>query len=158
MATAQVPVTLRTPDTSGNAFPTIVAGTVHRHLVYACLQDVVGDWFGIVRVPQDYASGPKIVVSIAANATSGVTTIGCATAVPANNESYNPGSYTSETDQDITVPGTAYLRKDVTFTLASGPAAGDDLLVRIRHNGTAANDTLAATTLIVNVVLEYTTS
>lgn len=158
MATVQVPIPLFVPDSSGNGYPLLIAGTVHRHLVPAFVKDVVGDWFGHVRVPRDYSSGPKIILSIGANATSGVTTLGIGTAVPADTESYNPGSYTTETDQDITVPGTAYLRKDVTFTLASGPAASDDLLVRVRHNGTATNDTLNADTILFSAVFEYTTA
>lgn len=157
MAIAQIPVPLFEADASGNAYPALIAGTVHRHLIPAFVKDVVGDWFGLVRVPQDYASGPKIVLSIGANATTGVTTMGVATAVPANAESYNPAAYTVETDVDITVPATAYLRKDQSFTLASGPAIGDDLLVRVRHNGTATNDTLAVDTLLFNCVFEYTT-
>lgn len=158
MATVQVPIPLLVPDASGNGYPLLTAGTVHRHLVPAFLKDVVGDWFGHVRVPQDYSGTPKIILSLGANATSGVTTMGIATAVPADGESYNPGAYTAEADIDVTVPGTAYLRKDVTFTLTSGPAAGDDLLVRVRHNGTAVNDTLAVDTILFSAVFQYATA
>lgn len=158
MATVQIPIPLYVPDASGNGYPLLTAGTVHRYLTPAFLKDVVGDWFGHVRVPQDYVSTPKIILSIGANATTGVTTLGIGTAVPADAESYNPGSYTTETDQDITVPATAYLRKDVTFTLASGPAAGDDLIVRVRHNGTATNDTLAVDTVLFSTVFQYSTT
>lgn len=128
-----------------------------RQVVAAFLKDVVGDWWGIVRVPQDYSSAGAVIVSLAANATSGVTTIGLASKVIANAAVYDQ-ALTAETDVDVTVPGTAYTRKDQSFTLSTTPAAGSDILVRIRHNGTATNDTLAVDTLMFNAVFQYTSS
>lgn len=159
MATVQIPVPMITPGSSGSAFPVLTAGTVHRlGPVPAYAIDVDSYWYGHVRVPQDYSSTPAIILSLAANATTGVATVQVATAVPADGETYNPGSYTTETNVDVTMPGTAYLRKDQSITLTSGPAAGDDLLVRVGHIGTATNDTLAATLLLVNVVFQYATA
>jgi hypothetical protein len=155
MATNQVEIPIITGDGSANTYPASIVGTVHRHIVAAFLKDVVGSWYGLLRVPQNYVSTPNIIMSIGANATTGVTSLFVATAVPANNESYNPGSYTTETTQNITVPGTAYVRKDVTFSLSSSPAAGDDLLVRFCHSGTDASDTLAVDTLLFNAVFQY---
>jgi hypothetical protein len=63
---------------------------------------------------------------------------------------------TDETAQDITVPGTAYLRKKVTFILTETLAANDLLIVEIFHDGDHTNDTLAATTLLFSCGLEYT--
>ena len=96
-------------------------------------------------------------MAIAANATSGVTRLQVATKAIADNESMNP-TLTDETAQDITVPGTAYLRKDVTFTLTETLAAGDLVIVEIYHNGLHANDNLAVDTLLFGAWLEYTAS
>ena len=158
MATVQIPIPLVVPDSSGVAYPLLIAGTAHRHLVPAFGKDAVGDWSGIVTVPQDYSSGAKVVLKVGANATTGVTTMGVATVPVADGETYNPAAYTSETDQDVTVPATAYFRKDVTFTLTPTVAAEDALLVRIRHNGTAVNDTLAVDTVLFEALFEYLTA
>ena len=155
MATFQVPVPLTTPDASGNAYAAQVSTANIREVVAGFTKDVVGDWWGLVVVPQNYVSGAAVVLSVAANATTGVTTMGMATKNVANTGVYD-AALTAETDQDVTVPGTAYTRKDVTFTLTPTVAAGDDLLVRIRHNGTAVNDTLAVDTLLFSAVFQYT--
>lgn len=158
MAVAQLPVHITTPDSGGNGYPALFAGSAHRDQLPAFLKDVDGSWYGHVRVPQNYASGGKIVLSVAANATSGVTRLNVHTAPIADAESYNPASYTSETAQDVTVPATAYLRKDVTWTLTPTLAAADDLLVRVQHDGAHVNDTLAVDTLLVGAAFEYTTT
>lgn len=155
-STIQVTVPLLGPDSSGNGYAALVSTANIRQVVAAFLKDVVGDWWGIVRVPQDYSSAGTIIVSLAANATSGVTTIGVATKVIANAAVYDQ-ALTAESDVDVTVPGTAYTRKDQSFTLSTTPAAGSDLLVRIRHNGTATNDTLTVDTLMFNAVFQYST-
>lgn len=157
MATVQLPLAPLNPGSTGNGYANLLVGSNIRLLTAAFLKDVVGDWWGMVRVPQDYASAGAVILSIAANATSGVTTLGLASVSVADTEVYD-GALTSESDQDITVPATAYIRKDVTFTLTPTLAAGDDLIVRIRHNGTATNDTLAVDTLLFTVVLQYTSS
>jgi hypothetical protein len=58
---------------------------------------------------------------------------------------------TGETAQDITVPATARLRKDVTFpsagSLTETVAADDILIVEVFHEGAHANDTLTAANL-----------
>lgn len=120
------------------------------------VKDVVGDVFGIVAVPHSINATPnaKIVLELAANATSGVTTMGVASKNVADGGSLNPASLTAETDVDVTVPATAYLRKEVSFTLTNAPAADDILIVRVRHNGTATNDTLAVNTLLISAYLQ----
>lgn len=155
-STKQVPIPLTTVDSSGNGYAGLIATSNIREVVASFLKDVVGDWWGIVRVPQDYSSAGAIVLSLAANATTGVTTMGVATTVIANAAVYDQ-ALTAESDVDVSVPGTAYTRKDQSYTLTTTPTAGADLLVRIRHNGTAANDTLAVDTLLFNAVFEYTT-
>jgi len=144
-----------TPDATGNGYAALVVGATMRQLVPAFLKDVVGDWWGICRIPSDYSSAGALKLSIAANATTGVTTMGVASRVVANVAVYD-GALTSEADQDVAVPGTAYARVDATFTLTPTCVAGADLIYRVRHNGTAGNDTLAVDTLLVNLVFTYT--
>ena len=155
--TKQVPISLTTVDSSGNGYAGLVSTANIREVVAAFVKDVVGDWWGIVRVPQDYSSAGAIVLSLAANATTGVTTMGLATKVIANAAVYDQ-ALTAESDVDVTVPGTAYTRKDQSYTLTTTPTAGADIVVRIRHNGTATNDTLAVDTLLFNAVFQYTSS
>ena len=156
MATVQIPVQLYVPDASGNGYPSLYDASPHRFLVPTFLKDVAGYWYGHVRIPQDYASTPKIILSIAANATSGVARLAVSSYAIADAESYD-STYTTETAQDITVPATAYLRKDVTFSLTSTIAVGDDLIVRVDHEGAHANDTLAVDLLLVSCVFQYAT-
>ena len=157
MATAYVPVPMTVPGSSGSAYPLLYAGTNARYLVPAYAINVDSYWYGHIRVPANYSSTPAIIISLAANVTTGVATMEVSSAPPADGETYNV-TYTSETDVDVSMPGTAYLRKDQSFTLTSGPAAGDDLVVRVGHIGTATNDTIAAPVLLMNVVFSYTTT
>jgi hypothetical protein len=162
MATIRKEISLRTPAMSslqGNSTFTAIALTWGDLHVWSFVKDVDGKVFGLVSVPANLAGTPnaKIVLVLAANATSGVTRFGVATARAADAGSLNPGSLTAETSQDVTVPATAYLRKDVTFpatlTLAVTPQASDVLLVQITHEGTHANDTLAVNSLLVEAYL-----
>jgi hypothetical protein len=158
MAVAQIEITPRIPDSSGNGFPIFYNATPHRHLWYGFLKDVAGYWYGQFSVPQDYASGPKIIMSMAANATTGNTRLAVSSFRTANAATYD-GTYTTETAQDITLPATAYLRKDVTFTITTASIAiGDDISFRLDHEGAHANDTLAVDTLMSKAVFEYTTT
>lgn len=158
MSIFQIPININAPSSDGNAYPALVDFNPNRQIVPAFVKDADGTWFGRVRVPQNYVGTGKIVLSLAANATSGVTRITVGTAAPADGETYDV-AFTDETAVDTTVPGTAYFRKDVTFpssgSLATTIAAGDDLVVRIAHNGAHANDTLAVDTLMVEAVFQY---
>lgn len=155
----RVPINLHTPgmtSNAGNAFWTAASLTVWDAGHWEFVKDVVGDVFGIVALPHVINATPnaKIILQLAANATSGVTTMGVATKAVADGESLNPGSLTAESDTDVTVPGTAYLRKEVQVTLTETVAADDILIVRIRHNGTAGNDNLAVNTLLLAAYLQ----
>lgn len=156
MATVDIPVAVKTPDSSGNAYPTLVAGTVHQLLVPAFVKDVDGYWYGEFLVPQNYVSGGQIILSLAANATTGVARVNVATTAVADAESLNPGSYTSETAVDVSMPATAYLRKDQEFTLTPTLVAGDLVELRVAHEGAHANDTLAVDLLLAAVTFRYT--
>jgi hypothetical protein len=153
--TRQVTIRMETPDSTGNGFAQLVNTANIRQLVPAFTQALVGDWYGIIRVPQDYGSAGAVVLAMAANATSGVAVIGLASKPVANTAVYD-AALTAESDQNITMPGTAYARKDVSFTLTPTLAPGDDLIVRVRLNGTSGSNTLAATLLMFNAVLQYT--
>lgn len=159
MATVQVPIPLTVPDSSGNAYPALVAGSNVRLLVPGYVKDVNGDWWGILRVPQNYSSGPKIVCRIGANSTAGqVSTMLVATIVRDTAAGWDASALTAETEQDTTMSTTAYRPTDVTFTLSTTPAAGKDLVVKVQHKGAAANDTLAVDTLLFQCVFEYTST
>ena len=157
MATQQVPIQLTAPDSSGNGYAALVAGTNLRQVFPAFLKDVDGDWYGFVRVPEDYNTGGKVVLRVGANSTGGlVTTMNVATLVRDTAATWD-SALTSETQVDTTLSTTAYQPSDVSFTLSTTPAAGKDLLVKIPHKGTAANDTLTVDTLLFQAVFEYTT-
>src|SRR5512139_1746057 len=157
MATVQIPIPLDTPDATGKAYPALSTGNGFsnvRQLVPAFVKDVDGSWTGRIRVPQDFASTAKIILSLVANATSGATRMLVSTSAVADGESEDP-AYTDEAAQDVTVPATAKLRKDVTFTLTPTVAAGDTLNVKVTHNGIHANDTLAVDTLLWECLFQY---
>jgi len=155
VSTFQIPIELNVTDAVGNGYPLLYVGTAHRHLVPGYLKDVDGSWYVKVRIPQNYVGTPVAKLVIAANATTGVTRLIFSSKSVADTETINV-SYTAETAQDITVPGTAYLAKVVSFTITtSGLAAGEDLFVRVQHEGNHANDTLAVDTLLVQAVFQY---
>jgi hypothetical protein len=156
--TIRVPIQLNTPQVSanaGNAFWTVLGQTDWDFGHWEFVKDVKGKVYGTVTVPKNLAGTPaaKIKLVIAANATTGVTRLNVGTKDVADGESLNP-TLTDETAQDITVPATAYLRKDVSFTLTNAPAADDILIVEVFHEGDHANDTLAVNTLLLGAYLE----
>lgn len=158
MATVQVPIQLTVPDSSGNGYASVVtgAGTNIRELVPTFTKSVDGSWWGIVRVPQDFNTTAKIIMSIAANATTGTAVVKVGSKNIANAASYD-AALTQETAQNQAMPGTAYQRTDVTFTLTNAPTAGDDLLVQLQRTGTSGSDTLAVDLLMFNAVFQYST-
>lgn len=151
---ASSPIEITTPGTNGNAYWWPSPGTDHPIDLPTFRRDVDGTFYGRAYVPDDYSADGAIVLSIAANATSGVTRLQVSYGLAADAENIDP-TLTAITAQDVTVPGTALLRKDVTFT-PSGLAAGDLLVVKVDHVGSHGNDTLAAETLLVEARLTYT--
>ena len=159
LLTLRVPINLTTPRSTslaGNSFWSVLGLTDWDAGHWEFVKDVEGKVYGQVTVPQNLAPTPnaKIVLVVGANATSGVTRLQVGAAPIADAESMNPGSLTDETAQDITVPGTAYLRKDVEFDMATDPAAEDVLIVEVFHDGDHANDTLAVNTILWGAYLE----
>lgn len=145
------PIQLLNP-LDGNAFWTVTALTAWSPGHWEFVKDVAGVIYAQVLVPAGVTAA-TIRLALGANATTGVTRIGLAHAEAADAESLNPASLTSLTSQDITVPATAYLRKDVTFSL-TGLVGRDLLLLKVTHEGTHANDTLAVNTLLFGGWLE----
>lgn len=158
--TIRIPIDLRLPRTTslaGNSYfnvtnlATLTGDVGH----WECVKDVEGKIYGIVKIPSaiDGTPAAKIILEIFANATSGVTRLQASSLAVADAESYDQ-AMTAETAQDITVPATANLRKEVTFTLTNTPVAEDELLIEIFHDGDHANDTLAVNTKIMSAYLE----
>lgn len=155
--TIRIPIDLRNPRVSslqGNVFFTVLALTNYDAGHWEFVKDVDGKAYGVVPVPGDLNATPAaaIVLTTAYNATTGVSRWSVKSKDPADAETLD-ATFTSETAQDITVPGTAYLRKDVTFTLTNPPAANDLLLVEIFHEGAHANDTVAVNSLLMGAYL-----
>ena len=154
--TCRIPIDFRNPRVStlaGNCYWTVIALTNIDLGVWDFVKDVQGKLYGTVTVPAGLAGtvSPAIVLSIMANAVAGVTSINVATkAVAPTAESIN-ATLTSDTRQDITVPGTAYLDSAVTFTVGdlANVVANDILIVEVLHDGTQAADTLNSDTLLV---------
>jgi hypothetical protein len=161
--TVRVPINLATPRSTslaGTSFWTVTGLTAWDAGHWEFVKDVEGRVYGTVAIPHNVAGTPvaKIVLALGANATSGATRFTVGTKAVADGESLNPASFTAETAIDTTVPGTARLRKDVTFP-ASGAigetvAADDILIVEITHNGDHTNDTLAVNTELYGAWLQ----
>ena len=151
VTTVRIPIDLRNPRVAtlaGNAFFNVVGLTIWDAGFWELVKDVDGKIYGVVPIPNNVAATPngKIILSIAANATVNVTRLNIASAPIADGESLNPGSLTPETAQNVTVPGTARFRKDVTFSLTPALVADDLLIVEIFHEGTNVGDTLLVNT------------
>jgi hypothetical protein len=156
--TAAYPVSLRNAQQNanpGNAAPNITAFTSYEGAYWLMLKDVDSHVYGSVYVPENLAGTPaaKIVIDVMANATSGVTRMGVLTKGVADGVTMDPSSLTAETEQDITVPGTVYFRKKITFTLTTPPTAGQLMIVDVYHHGAHANDTLAVDTFLLGARL-----
>lgn len=159
MATIRVPVWLNAPRVSslaGNCFWTVGGLTAWDAGHFEFVKDVDGKLYGLVAVPKNLHATPnaKLILDVAANATTGTSRLSASTKAVADGESLNPGALTAETAQDITVPGTARLRETVTFTLTETVAADDLLIVEVFHEGAHANDNLAVNTELYAAFLE----
>jgi hypothetical protein len=162
--TLRVPVDVRNPRVAtlaGNAFYSALALTAWDAGHWEFVKDVDGKLYGLVPVPKNVHSTPnaKLVGIFGWNATTGVARLSAGTkAVADDGESMNPGSFTGETAQDITVPGTAYLTKRVTIpsagSLGEAVVADDLLIIELFHEGAHANDTVAVNTLLWSLFLQ----
>lgn len=158
-STMQVPVEYMVPDSSGNAYASLLAGTNIRGLFPAFAKDVDSQWWGKVRVPQDYSSTPTLICRVGANSTLGrVTTFLVASIVLDTTVGWDAAALTAEAAQNQTLSTTAYRPSDITFSLSTTPSAGSDLVFYVEHNGTAAADTLAVDSLLFATVFQYTST
>jgi len=160
MATIRVPVDLQTPrftSLAGNALwnPTNLSTADVDYGFWDFVKDVEGKIYGQVAVPSSLDASPaaKIILIIAANATTGDTQLQVSTLPVANTESLDQ-SLTAITAQTITVQSTAFQIKEVIFTLAGQPSADDQLVVEVFHDGNHASDTLAVSTLLLAAYLQ----
>lgn len=144
-------VPLLHPSAAG-AYPAVVDSST-RQLYPALSPTVDGRWFGRKLVEQAPAS-PSLVVAILANATTGNVRLNVELAAVANVEDLDP-ALTANTEQTVAAPGTAYQRKDVTFTGLPTIDAGDVLLCSVFRNADDAADTLAVDLLIAGVFLSW---
>ncbi len=162
--TVRLPVTLLTPQESvnqGNAYFTVAALTAYDAGHWELINGATGNLFGLVHVPNNLNATPNaaLLVTCAANATSGNVRLQVKEASVAAGASLNPASLTAETLQTITVPATAYQRFDVRFPATSGnlaitPAANNVLLVQISRDGGNAGDTLTVPLWVVEATLQ----
>lgn len=167
--TTRFPIDIRSPDLTGNpgnSFFTntpLTAATPDFDLGHwEFVKDVDGAVFGLVRIPNVIGATPaaKIILTLAANATTGVSTMRVDARPIANDaESLDQALDTTVANQDVSMPATAYNTKEVSFTLPTSGngfpvAAKDLLLVRIEHEGADADDTLAVNTLLIDAQLE----
>jgi hypothetical protein len=161
VAVVQIPVFLDSPDGSSNAFAAffsdfgITAANIGRHIAPAFPASVDGTWEGLIRVPKNYASGGKLILSWFCNATSGNLRHRVSSKNVANGSTYNV-TYTDESYVNQAVPGTALQRLDVTFTLSPVLSPEDDLYLKVTRNGSSGSDTLAAVAVLAKCMFEYT--
>ena len=156
----RIPIDLRNPrmaTLAGNSFWNPIALTNIDLGIWEFVKDVDGKIYGVVPVPTNLAGAPApaIILIIGANATAGITRLNVSTkSVAKDAESYNV-TLTADTAQDITVPATARLTKEVTFTVGdlANIVADDLLIVEIFHNGAHGNDTLAVNTELLEAFL-----
>ena len=159
MTTVRIPIDLRNPrltSLAGNSFFTVFGFTNHDFGHWEFVKDVDGKIYGIVGIPPNVSGTPnaKCILVIAANATVGVwrNIVNYKTVAPGETVQL---TYTAGASQDITVPGTAYLTKEITHTLPTGSFIGGNLIfIEIFHEGAHANDTLAPNAFLVEAYLE----
>lgn len=160
--TTRIPIDFTNPGVTANPGNTwfapvaMTAATPDFDLgMWHMLEDAEGRIYGMVTIPNTIGGTPaaKIILVIAANATTGATRLQVSTLPVANGEGLNQ-ALTAETAETVTVENVAYETKEVTATLTNAPTAEDILLVEVFHDGDLAGDTLAVPTLIVRGYLE----
>ena len=158
MATATVPMTFITPDSTGTASMTVVSSTTFQEFPSLNSTTADGRWYWRGYVPDNYASGPSLITVYCANATTGVARLNQEFAVAKDGEDQDP-TLTASTAQDITVPGTAYLQDRVTHT-ASIPTLEPGDITSAPSTASARTPTTPwpSPALLIAVLLGYTTT
>ena len=144
-------IDLRNP--TANAFPTVTALTAWDAWHWEMTKDVLSAIFGAVRIPPSITPvSPEIRLDLGA-AASGVSRIIVSTRAVAAGETLNPATLQVETGQDLNIPASRNLLQ-ATFPITETLAGGDFVIVRIQHDGTHANDTLAVNTELYGAYLK----
>ena len=157
MATVRVPLPLTVPDSSGNGYAALVAGTNLRDLFPAFTTGVDGFWYGSLDVPENYISGAKFTLWVAANDTTGHVSRWIVGSLARDTTAgWDASAYTAETAQNLTMATTAYEPAAVSFTLSTTPVAGNSLLFYVERNGSNVADTLTVDAYLFKAVFEYT--
>ncbi|TAL13936.1 hypothetical protein EPN95_04585 [Patescibacteria group bacterium] len=163
MATIRIPIDLKNPrvtSLAGNSFFTVIGLTAWDAGHWEFVKDVDGKIYGaaIVDLQGGAFSSAQVRLIQAWNATTGVSRMSMGYDSPADGASLNPASLTAIAAQDITVPATARLRKDVVFTGLTGLAQDDLVIFEFFHEGAHLNDTVAVNTELFDAVMEITTT
>lgn len=151
LKTIRKPIDLRNTSgagaNAGNAVPGVTTRTAWEAWYWRMIKDLDSDVHGVVDVPLNLAATPnaKIALDLAGNGTGTARMTVAHKSVP-DGSSMNPASLNVETAVDITMPA-ALLRKVQTIALTTQPAPGDELIVKITHNGAHANDTFSSADL-----------
>ena len=159
----RIPIDVRTPRVTtlaGNSFFTVVGLTAWDAGHWQFVKDVDGKIYGtaIVDLQGGSFSSAQVRLIQAWNATTGVSRMSVGYDSPADAATLNPAALTAISAQDITVPATARLRKDVVFTGLTGLAQDDVIIFEMFHEGAHANDTVAVNTELFDAILEITTA
>jgi hypothetical protein len=149
-ATHHLPLSCDSPDGTGNAFFQPIALSSWTAGVYQFAPTVDGTVFCTIRIPATVAGSPNAAVILEWGANNTAASKGVAWTVSTGkfaSGSTADISLTAETQQNISVPTTAYQRIDTTFpaasNIATAVAAGDELVVKIVRKGSdGVNDTL----------------
>lgn len=163
--TTRIPIDFRSPAIShsaGNSFYNVTSLTTatpdfdigHWEMIHT--GDVDSYIYGVVSVPVTIGVTPaaSIILSVAANATTGNVRTRVATLAVANGENLNQ-ALTAETEQTTTMPATAFELEEISYTLTNAPAAEDIILVEFRREASdTVNDTMAANLLVIEGYLE----
>jgi len=163
--TTRIPIDFRSPAVShdaGNSFFNVTSLTTatpdfdlgHFEMIHT--GDVDSYIYGIVNIPVSIGGTPaaKVILRLAANATTGDVRTRVASLAVANGEGLDQ-ALTAETEVTTSMPGTAFEIEEISVTLTNAPSANDTILVEFRREASdTGNDTLAANLLMVEAYLE----
>jgi hypothetical protein len=147
------PVNFQAP--SAGAFWTVTAlGTVAWLAPHWELPDAATSLvYGTVLVPAGVTDATLRLI-LAANATTGTAVVKASVASAAEAETLAPATWgILNTTNNVAMPGTAWLRKDTTFSL-TGLTGGDLLPIAISRLGSDGSDSLAANLALFGAWLE----
>ena len=158
--TKTVPLLFGAPDSSGNAYTSLVtgAGTNIRLLVPTFTTGVDGFWWGILDVPSNYSSAGAIVLWVGANDTTGHVSRWIVATNAVNTSATWDAALTAETAQNLTMSTTAYRPQALTFTLSTTPVAGESMTFYVERNGSNGADTLTVAAYLAKAVFSYTST